>query len=371
MSGHLLFTTTNSNTSTDNKTEHQRQDCVSTVSTITLQVNDTLSDSLQNDVATQNWSGTAALTVMLSVNGPVRTPYNWGRLIQTFWLMFAAPASLVFSPWMRQYSPPISLVRMSGLILSTKQKTRMNSSRMRTSPPLQWPSREGGGRHPPLGRHFPRQTPPAPFHAGIHTPLPHCMLGYTSTTVNRMTDRWKNITSFASGKNRSCALHSWDDSNGLFTVAGTKTENKWVAWNNVEAFTLHLNQDRDWDLYKVPPIVLVPITVHVPLGVNTPKGKVLAIFTVLLVTSCKLSYWLDPWFCLYYRPQRSCEGYVFTPVCHSVHRGVRLSACWDTTLREAHTPPPPGDGCRCWRYASYWNAFFILMGFLLCESVYT
>ena len=39
-----------------------------------------------------------------------------------------------------------------------------------------------------------------------------------------------------------------------------------------------------------------------------------------------------------YRPQRSCEGYVFTPVCHSVHRGgVCLSACWDTT-----TPPPPG-----------------------------
>ena len=37
-----------------------------------------------------------------------------------------------------------------------------------------------------------------------------------------------------------------------------------------------------------------------------------------------------------YRPQRSCEGYVFTPVCHSVHRGgVCLSACWDTT-----TPPP-------------------------------
>ena len=32
-----------------------------------------------------------------------------------------------------------------------------------------------------------------------------------------------------------------------------------------------------------------------------------------------------------YRPQRSCEGYVFTPVCHSVHRGVCLSACWDAT----------------------------------------
>ena len=28
-----------------------------------------------------------------------------------------------------------------------------------------------------------------------------------------------------------------------------------------------------------------------------------------------------------YRPQRSCEGYVFTPVCHSVHRGVGLPQC--------------------------------------------
>ena len=26
-----------------------------------------------------------------------------------------------------------------------------------------------------------------------------------------------------------------------------------------------------------------------------------------------------------YRPQRSCEGYVFTPVCHSVHRGDSAS----------------------------------------------
>ena len=29
---------------------------------------------------------------------------------------------------------------------------------------------------------------------------------------------------------------------------------------------------------------------------------------------------------LYYRPQRSCEGYVFTGVCHSVHRGD-IPAC--------------------------------------------
>ena len=32
------------------------------------------------------------------------------------------------------------------------------------------------------------------------------------------------------------------------------------------------------------------------------------------------------------------QGNIFTPVCHSVHRGVCLSACWDTT-----PPPPPQD----------------------------
>ena len=48
----------------------------------------------------------------------------------------------------------------------------------------------------------------------------------------------------------------------------------------------------------------------------------------------------------YYRPQRSCgQGNIFTPVCHSVHGGVCLSACWDTTPQEqtpslgADTPP--------------------------------
>ena len=37
-----------------------------------------------------------------------------------------------------------------------------------------------------------------------------------------------------------------------------------------------------------------------------------------------------------------CEGYVFTPVCHSVHGGgsVCLSACWDT--------PPPGSRHPSW-----------------------
>ena len=42
-----------------------------------------------------------------------------------------------------------------------------------------------------------------------------------------------------------------------------------------------------------------------------------------------------------YRPQRSCgQGNIFTPVCHSVHRGgVCLSACWDTTPPREQTPP--------------------------------
>ena len=40
----------------------------------------------------------------------------------------------------------------------------------------------------------------------------------------------------------------------------------------------------------------------------------------------------------HYRSQQSCgQGNIFTPVCHSVHRGVCLSACWDTPL-----PDPPG-----------------------------
>ena len=29
----------------------------------------------------------------------------------------------------------------------------------------------------------------------------------------------------------------------------------------------------------------------------------------------------------FYRSQRSCEGYVFTPVCHSVHRVGGLPQC--------------------------------------------
>ena len=51
----------------------------------------------------------------------------------------------------------------------------------------------------------------------------------------------------------------------------------------------------------------------------------------------------------FYRPQRSCgQGNIFTPVCHSVHRGgVCLSACWDNTPQSRQPPwsrlPPRPD----------------------------
>ena len=57
--------------------------------------------------------------------------------------------------------------------------------------------------------------------------------------------------------------------------------------------------------------------------------------------------------------------------------GVCPSACWDTpspradtpwqtppradTPPQADTPPPPADGYCCGRYASYWNAFFLIV----------
>ena len=120
----------------------------------------------------------------------------------------------------------------------------------------------------------------------------------------------------------------------------------------------------------------------------------------------------------FYRPQRSCKGYVFTPVClstggsASVHAGIPPSSSshsrppssrhprsrhplgadnppertppWSRPLRSRHphpleqtpleqtpleqTPPsrsrpPQADGYCCGRYASYWNAFLFVMCF--------
>ena len=60
-----------------------------------------------------------------------------------------------------------------------------------------------------------------------------------------------------------------------------------------------------------------------------------------------------------YRPQRSCEGYVFTGVCLSTGGCLLLvpGVCFWCMGRH----PPPGDGYCCGRYASYWNAFLFIM----------
>ena len=80
--------------------------------------------------------------------------------------------------------------------------------------------------------------------------------------------------------------------------------------------------------------------------------------SMLIMISSGLSVWEVPrgqqgrYFrsnLFYYRPQRSCEGYVFTRVCLSTG-GVCLSACWDTTTAQSRhpqeqvPPPPPEPG---------------------------
>ena len=61
----------------------------------------------------------------------------------------------------------------------------------------------------------------------------------------------------------------------------------------------------------------------------------------------------------HYRPQRSCEGYVFTPVCDSVDGGsVCLSACWYIHPLEADTPRgrhPPGTRHFPWKQTPSWG----------------
>ena len=65
-----------------------------------------------------------------------------------------------------------------------------------------------------------------------------------------------------------------------------------------------------------------------------------------------------------YRPQRSCgQGNVFTRVCHSVHRGVGVSASV-----HAGIPHPPQDSHSSGRYASYWNAFLFYLDFTARSS---
>ena len=58
----------------------------------------------------------------------------------------------------------------------------------------------------------------------------------------------------------------------------------------------------------------------------------------------------------------------------SVHAGI---PSWEQPPQEADPPgkqtpsgsrPPPGDGCGCGQYASYWNAFLLQVMFTHCVS---
>ena len=108
-------------------------------------------------------------------------------------------------------------------------------------------------------------------------------------------------------------------------------------------------------------------------------------FSFRSILSSDKEYWLSKnlFQRLYYRPQQSCEGYVFTGVCLStqggawpggggvhgpggcmvlgVHgpggawsRGVGIPACTEAD-------PTRRDSYCCRRYASYWNAFLLFM----------
>ena len=83
-----------------------------------------------------------------------------------------------------------------------------------------------------------------------------------------------------------------------------------------------------------------------PLGPGTPQrsacweiwatsGQYASYWNTILLVINSTSYW----------PQRSCgQGNIFTPVCHSVHRGgFCLSARWDTTFPTLEQTPPPRD----------------------------
>ena len=90
-------------------------------------------------------------------------------------------------------------------------------------------------------------------------------------------------------------------------------------------------------------------------------------------------HWSEYFKVLYhYRPQRSCgQGNIFTPVCHSVHRGGVLPQCmlgYQPPLSGSRHPPrtrhhPPGGEAdssiqsTSGRYASYWNAFLFINRF--------
>ena len=75
-----------------------------------------------------------------------------------------------------------------------------------------------------------------------------------------------------------------------------------------------------------------------------------------------------------YRPQRSCEGYVFTGMCLFTWGGGCLPQCMlgyqppEADSPPGADPPPRRDGHCCGWYACYWNAFLFHRHLWFCPQ---
>ena len=99
-----------------------------------------------------------------------------------------------------------------------------------------------------------------------------------------------------------------------------------TPWYGSLAILFHVPVSRHWRDSK-PRSILLPLTVWDQPGIRYTDSAMPAQLQFILISI------------FYYRPQRSCgQGNIFTPVCHSVHRGV----CLRQNPLGADTPPPPG-----------------------------
>ena len=92
-----------------------------------------------------------------------------------------------------------------------------------------------------------------------------------------------------------------------------------------------------------------------------PPPTPLECSNLLLTSRWFTSYWNVFLFFIFTACKRSLgQGNIFTPACHSVHRGgLLLGGCLvpGGLLSGRCLVETPPDGYCCGRYASYWNAF--------------
>ena len=158
-------------------------------------------------------------------------------------------------------------------------------------------------------------------------------------------------------------VNRWD----WHILAGNEERTAWDCQNRLLHFLLH--SDRSIFIFDKYWIDIESIDFPPPL----------LICRTLLISSRN---WLSKMY--NYRPRRSCEGYVFTPVCLSTGRSASVHAGIppppeqtppEQTLPD-QAPAPRADGYCCGRYTSYWNAFlfrimyiFALLDLVSCIKV--